>query len=298
MSRLLLVVSLLSGTCAPAALAAQETATSPLQVVEDNRLRYGAAREQHQADSSRMEQVRHVWKQLLEQLEAARQSGDADRGDSLRAELQERSSDKTLAENTLVKSREAWIDAGDALISALDAYLQTVFSQIEQPVGSTEDVLAEYNKTKSELETVEGELPQEPLELGPMPEIRIRPGDGPSAIRQKISLLRHWAKAYEGLLLELDSKIDALTERLRLQQGFRDFLGGRDRFGDTSTPTGVDRGSASDAGVSDTTAVKLQLEPIEVRIAKLESFREEVRSELDEIKAKVEDFIRRQGGTA
>ena len=296
MIRLRLVVSLLSGACAPAALAAQETATSPFQVVEDNRLRYGAAKEQYQADSSKVEQLRHVWKQLLEQLTAAREAGDADRVDSLLAELQERSSPTTQAENSKVKSREDWIKAGEALISALDAYLQTLFQQVES-VGSTEDVLAEYNTAKSELEAVEGELPREPLELGPMPEIRIRPGDGPSAIRQKINLLEERAKDYEDLLLDLDTKIDALTQRLRLQQGFRDFLGGRDRFGDTSTPTGGDRRNVTGAGVADTTAVNLELEPIEVRIAKLESFREEVRSELDELNAKVEDFKRRQGGT-
>jgi len=292
MRRVGTILALLLAAAAPAGAGAQVTATSPLQVALDRQKEYEEATKASEAAELKVERLRHEWNQLLERHARAVQDGDRVRGGRLLAELQERSGPKNLAENEWRKHQEEWIAAGKALRGAIDANLQVLWEQIERSVGSLDDdALNQYREWAERLDRLEEELPREPLELEPMPEVRIRRGDTPREIEYKARVIENRIDNYEELLEELDMDIEALERRLRREQSRRDFLGGRERFGDLSVPSGYHRSDP------ETRAVEGDPKPIEVRIGEKQAFKEEVENRMRELKQKAADFRKRAGGT-
>lgn len=296
MTRLLLLAALFPGVCAPAQLAAQVIGNSAQEWLEKRQMDYGTAKEQHEADSSRFATIEYEWNQLLEELGEASEKGNNGRVRQLLAEFQDRSYAKNLAENAWRTSQEEWTAAGEALISAIDAYLETIWNSIESSVGSPEDE-ALYNQWARELDMLEGELPQEPLTLEAMPEVEIRDGDTSTEILYKARSIEHRVGVYEKVLDELDRDIESLTKRLRREEKRRDARGGRERF-DAPAPTGDQRRPLSaDAPVGDTTASNRALEPLDVRIRKKTDLREQVEDRMEKLKQKAEEFKKRAEGT-
>lgn len=296
MKGLFRLLGLLVAAVAPFGLGAQATVPSPDQNVDDRRFDYRAASDRHDAARSDARRLQHAWDQLLEQYTAARQGGDEALVDELLAQFQERSGEKDSAETEWRTSREQWVAAGDALISALDARLTLLWSEIELSVGSAEDALDLYAKLEGELETVEEEIEsaREPLALEPMPEIEIRRTDTPREIRYKATVIENTVARYELLLKDLDRDIETLTKRLERDQRKRDILAARERFNDIVVPTGTQRGDAP--GATGVTDPKLALEPIEVRIEKKKALRKEVADRMEETRQKAEEFRQRAGG--
>jgi len=298
MNRVLLVAVLFPGVCAPAQLAAQVSGDSPQKWAEERQRDYGTAKEQHEADSSRFATIGYEWNQLLEELGEASERGDKGRVRQLLAEFQDRSHAKNLAESAWLTSREKWIAEGQALISALDAYLETIWNRIESSVGSPDDeaLYDQYTQWARKLDSVESELPQEPLELELMPEVEIRDGDTPREILYKARLIEHRVGVYEKVLDELNRDIESLTKRLRREEKRRDARGGRERF-DAPAPTGDQRRPLSaDAPVGDTTASNRALEPLDVRIRKKTDLRVQVEDRMEKLKQKAEEFKLRAEG--
>ena len=267
----------------PAGLVAQVTASSPYDHVLALQAAYEEAKVNHDAARLAADRLQREWNRMLEEHAAASQSGDKGRVRELLAQFQERSGPKNRAENAWRKSQEAWIAAGQAVISAIDGYLDILWEAMQRSVGGAEDS-ALYNGLERELRMVEQELPEEPLELEPMPEVELRPQDTPREIQYKVRVIENRVAFYERLLAELDRDIASLTKRKRREQNRRDSQGARERFGDGTVPTGDQRRHRIDG------AVVVILEPIEVRIEKKKTLRGEIESRMIELERKAEKF--------
>lgn len=273
----------------------QVTAVSPLENVELKEDAYNAAKGNYDVAAHEADRLRNEWNRLLAAHAAASRAGDQDRVNELLAEFEQRSRPKNRAENAWRKGQEEWIAAGKALISAIDGYLHILWTSMEQSVGATdEDILynnGEFEKWEDRLEAVEAELPEEPLELEPMPEVRIREADTPREIEFKARLIENRVAFYQNLLEELDRDIASLTKRLRREQSRRDSRRARDRFNEGTAPIGDQRLIRTDA------AAAADREPIEVWIEAKKALREEVGKRMQELKQKAEDFRRQAGGS-
>lgn len=295
MRRLLFAAGLLGAALLPMGLPAQETGASPQQEVENRQGEYGAAQKEYQADSARVHVIQQQWDQLFEQLGAARDRGEDDEVRRLSGELQELDEEKTRRERQAIESREAWIERGEELQDALDDYLYILSGQIQNsPLGADDEANRLYIEYEDRLEKLEDELPPEQVEIEPMPEVRISPGDGPREIRNKLSLLEHRVEDFQKLLAELNGDIEALERRQVRERRMRDREADRGRFDDDEFPTGGVRTNVTGgAQISDTAAVKVTLED---RIERKRNFRDTVEEELGKLEEKVKEFKARLGG--
>jgi len=298
MNRVLPVLALFAISFAPPCLSAQERATAPGQVVQDRQLEYDAAKQQYEADKAEAERIRHVWDQLMNQHAAAHAREDDDEVRRLLGQLQERTGEKARAANALQSSREEWFKKGDALVSALDSYLETLDQQIRNSVGSDDEasrLYIEYERRLGELERELASEPREEVKLV-MPEVEILPGDGPRDIAHKLGLLDNRVADYEDVLSRVDREIAGLTKRQAREQRRRDREARGERFDDNANPTGGVRTNVTDdAGVTDSAGVAV-VKTLEERIAEKERFRQEVAELLDELKARAEEIRREAGG--
>lgn len=287
MTRVGALFGLLLAAAAPAGAGAQMTASSPGEYVQLLRDAYDEAKKRYELATLEVERLRKAWNQLLEEHTAARRAGDEDRARELLAEFQERSPEKNRAENAWRTKQEDWIAAGEALVGAVDAHLNLLWPLMERSVGATE-YDGRYGDLVELLEKVEGELPEEPLELEPMPEVTIRSEDTPREIEFKARVLENRVAFYEELRKQLDRDIESLTNRQRREHNRRDSRRARNRFGDDAAPTGDHRYNPVDAVAT--------REPIEVRIEEKKALRGEVVNRMEELKRKAQLFRQEAGG--
>ena len=280
---------LLLAVILPIGLTAQVRQVPPRQVVVEGQLAYDEAKKQHEADSTRLESVRYDWDQLIAQRTAARGRGDDNEVRRLSGLLQERTGEKTRAEFAWTTSRKNWIDQGEALINDLNAYLRVL--DRGSSVGADDEANNLYNEYEERLRELEDELPKEELELKPMPEVKIEPGDSPREIRHKGNLLERRVEELTDLLADLDRDIERDTERQHREKRRRDRQADLARFGDNENPTGGNRNNLTgDAGVA--------MDPLEERIAEMNRFREQVVEEVESLRRRLlEEFGREVGGS-
>ncbi len=288
-----LLIGVLVAAGAPAGLAAQGNLS---QVVDDWEGRYEVARDNYQAAYQEWEYYESRWEQLMEEFGRAQTEEDERRTTDILAQLQELSRERDRAEGTLRIRKEEWHDASEGLISALEARIELQVQQMERsPVGSNPDVLAVYNLYSDRLQEVESETdtelgPRRELELPPMPDMQVQPDDTRSEIGFKIRSLRNRIAVLEDLSSELDGKIAQLENRQRWERTRDDFNAGLRGFDDVVVP--VTPRSGTTTAVGDTTAVDLELAPLETRIARLTGLRDSVLERIEQLEEKVEDFQR------
>lgn len=292
MRRLLLHTAGTSAVCllVPFTGLRAQAAVSPQAVVDSRQAAYAEAKAQSEAARLAAARVRDEWERLLEQHDAASRADDRDRVRELLAVFKERSPEKNRLEQAWQSSQERWMEAGRELVVAIDDYLERLWPAIEQSVGAAEYETGLYNELASTLRQVESELPEVPLELEPMPEVTIRPGDTPREIRYKARLMENRVRYYASLVAELDQKIEVLAQRQRREQNRRDFMTSHERFGDDVMPIGNQRRELSDP------APTVTLVPIEVRIEQHRELRKEVEMRMLELSRKAEEFRGRTGG--
>ena len=299
MRRLVVVLGLFATALVPPGLSAQERPTSAVQEVERRRVVYKAAKEQYEADEAEVQRIRFDWNQLMDQHSAAHARGDDDDVARLRGQLQELAGDKDRAENARQASREKWFEAGDQLMDVLNDYLGMLDKQIRNSqVGSDDTASTLYDEYEEELRKLEQELASVPRELPElvMPEVEIRPEDGPRDILRKLNLLESREQEFEKLLGDLDREIEGLTQRQARERWRRDR--GADIFDDNRDPTGVGTDVTGVTGVTDTTRVTLAaVKPLGERIAEKKEFREQVNDLLTRLRARVEEVRRMVSGT-
>jgi len=277
---LLLAATALAATVAPLRLAAQENA---LAVVENWNQVYDAAYHNYQGRDGDYRIVDAEWVRLNDELEQVRQNNPR-RIRLLLAEIQQLSEERTAVANEVRAAERAWRDAGDALVSALDGYLDLLSLQIRRPpVGdSVNDLVDEFNRWSQRLEDVEAELgPRLPLELRPMPDVRALDTDTPVQLRNKARLLEEEARRVNNLLADVQEEIDALRRRLERERGSADLQARRDRFEVNVVPVGTTVEDPQ-AAVTDSTGVDLALTPAQ-RLERLETFRDEVEARRDQL---------------
>ena len=294
MTRLLFALGLFATALAPPGVSAQE---SPREKADRLRLEYNSAKAQYDADNAEVQRIRYQWNQLMIQHSAALDRDDDDDVLRLRGQLQERSGPKHRAENARRASREEWLAAGDSLMDALNDYLDTLDDQIRSSqVGSDDTASKLYDQYEEELREVERELASESQELPElvMPEVEVRPEDGPRDIRRKLNLLEDKVKDTEDLLATLDRQIERLIKR-QVRENRR--KPGGDIFDDNVDPTGVGTDVTGGTQVTDTAVLTLEVKPLEVRIAEKKEFREEVNDHLNQLMARAEEIRRRVSGT-
>lgn len=289
----LLGALLLLATAAPAGVAGQVTGVSPHENVVLKEAAYVEAKLKYEVATREATRLRNEWNRLLAAHAAASRADEQDRVNQLLAEFEARSGPKNRAENAWRTEQEAWIAAGKAVISAIDAYLDILWESMERSVGATDDdiLYTDFEAWEERLQEVEAELPEEPLELEPMPEVRIRQEDTPREIEFKARLIENRVAFYENLLDELVHDIASLTKRQHREQSRRDSRRARERFGDDTAPIGDQRLIRTDGAAS------AAREPIEVRIEEKRALREEVEKRMAELKQKAEVFRQRAGGT-
>ena len=296
MRRLIVALGLVMAALGPPGVSAQARPTSAQQLVKDRRVVYDAAKKQHEADEAELQRIRHEWDQLISRLAAADARGDDDEVQRLRGQLQERTGVKRSAENTWQASLDEWRDAGDGLMSALNAYLEVLDNQIgASQVGTDDTANRLYNEYEEELRELELELAKverEPPELA-IPDVTIRDEDGPRDIRRKLNLVETRVQAFEKVLADLDREIEGLLKR-QARERRRNTSG--DIFDDNTIPTGVRTNVTDDTQVTDTTAVTF-VKPLEERIAEKREFRNDVNEFLSQLKAKAEEIRSGRRGT-
>ena len=291
MRRLLFAAALLSAALAPPDVAGQETPL--LRVLGDRQRAYDAAKEQYQADSVAFQAIRYEWDRLTDQLGAALARGEDGEIQQLSGQLEELTGEVTRLEYKWLAAREDWKEKGEWLAEALNNYLGMLDTRIESGSGSDNEATNLYNEYERQLEKLEEELPQEQPELEPMRAVKYRPGDGPSEIRLKRSVLQTRIDDFTALLAKVDRDIEALVRRQKWDQRRRDDRARRDVFGDDEIPTvGGRTGVTGEAVVADTTAAGLVLKPLEVRIAEKKELRDRVAAYLEDLERQLEEFER------
>lgn len=294
MRRLIVALGLVMVALAPPGVSAQARPTSPQQEVEDRRVVYKAAKEQHEADEAELQRIRHDWDQLISQLAAADARGDDDEVQRLRGQLQERTGVKRSAENTWQASLEDWRERGDELMDALDDYLNMLDEQIgASQVGTDDTANRLYNEYEAELRALELELAEVEREPPEMHDVTIQDEDGPRDLRRKLNLVETRIRTFEKELAKLDREIEGLLRR-QARERRRNTSG--DIFDDNTIPTGVRTNVTDDTQVTDTTAVTM-VKPLQERIAEKQEFRNEVNDFLSRLKARAEEIRGRLGGT-
>ncbi len=277
---LLLAATALAATVAPLRLAAQENA---LAVVENWNQVYDAAYHNYQGKLGDFQILDADWVRLNDELEQVRQTNPR-RIRLLLPEIQQLSEERTVVLNEVRAAERAWRDAGDALVSALDGYLDLLSLQIrDPPVGdSVNDLVDEYDRWSRRLEEVETQLgPRLPLELRPMPDVRALDTDTPVQLRNKARLLEEEARRVNNLLVYVQEEIDALRRRLERERSSADLQARRDRFEVNVVPVGTTVEDPQVA-VTDSTGVDLALTPAQ-RLERLETFRDEVEARRDQL---------------
>ena len=277
---LLLAATALAAPVAPLRVAAQENA---LAVVENWNQVYDAAYHNYQGRDGDYRIVDAEWVRLNDELEQVRQNNPR-RIRLLLAEIQQLSEQRTAVANEVRAAEREWRDAGDALVSALDGYLDLLSLQIRRPpVGdSVNDLVDEFNRWSQRLEEVEAELgPRLPLELRPMPDVRALDTDTPVQLRNKARLLEEEARRVNNLLVDVQEEIDALRRRLERERSSADLQARRDRFEVNVVPVGTTVEDPQVA-VTDSTGVDLALTPAQ-RLERLETFRDEVEARRDQL---------------
>lgn len=279
-SPLLLAAAAMAATVAPLGLAAQENA---LAVVENWNQVYDAAYHNYQAKVGDFRIVDADWVRLNDELEQVRQTNPR-RTRLLLPEAQQLSEERTVVANEVRAAEREWRDAGAALVSALDGYLDLLNLQIRgTPLGDAfNDRIAEYDRWSERLEEVEAQLgPRLSLELRPMPDVRALDTDTPVQLRNKARLLEEEARRVNNSLEDVEEEIDALRRRQERERSNSDFQARLERFNVVDPPVGT---AANDPTVvvTDSTGVDLALTP-EQRLERLETFRDEVEARRDQL---------------
>ncbi len=270
---------------------------SPEEHVESWEQRYRIALDGYRAAESEFDSVNSLWIELENEYEAAQAADDEDRMRSFLARFQDLSGRRDRAESALLAHRDTLYEAGDGLISAIDAGLDQLVAQLEHgPEGSGFETYRRYARLDTLLQSVvreQSDLGDRSPTLPPMSVIEIREGDTRDDILYKANVLEDRADRLEGVVDLLDEEIEVLTNRQRRERVSAGVRARFERFGDNTLPvtTGTDAaGVTGEGGV----AANLGL-TLEERIARLEGTKEDVVERIGQLRDKAREFRERAG---
>lgn len=273
-----LVVVCLGGWFAPAPAPAQAVAD---EVVQEE-LEYRASRQSYEAALEQLRAEYNAYTRILDEVRAARTSGDDAAREAALARAYARSQEVQRLEVRVQELREALDAERGELLAALDRRLDDVQARLG---AGTPDL-----QTRRELEAQLAGLAAQYVELEEQgsnvltprnvlyPSIVYDPRDTPSDILFKIEFAEGKLSQAEAQAEELDGQLQRLQNLLRAQRSRRDFIGQLNRFGDTQVPVGQpgQRTERGEAAVADTVGVALEALPLEQQLSTLQTFREQM----------------------
>lgn len=243
-------------------------------------------------------QLEDEWDRLNDDLDIARESlTNTERSQRL-AQLQELSVQVERAQARAESRKEIFLDAGAALVSALEQHLDALSRLLrDAPTPERAQELGDLYRDRSnrvgqvedEMATVGGRIP---LVLDPLPQFAIDPGDTPRQIMQMARFLDGEADQHERLMADLASEIERLQKRLDRDRATADFFADPNRLADIRLP--VTTGS-SGAGVGERQQGD---ETLAERIENLAAFLAVVEVRKEQLRQKAGQFRERAGGTA
>ncbi|MYI07611.1 MAG: hypothetical protein F4059_09925 [Gemmatimonadetes bacterium] len=285
---------LIVGAMAPGAAAAQQ---DPLQELQDVLEVYGNARETALAALAERNALRDAHEELISQRADAVRRRDDQRANQLTAEIQAKAEELDRADTELRRLDEAWVEAGEVLISRIDANREMVTDELErQPLDpQNEDRYRQLEERFDSLtvlrDSVDAEIPRVPLEVPTMPNVRALPGDGDAELHRKANIYRDIADVCARRIEKVEQRIGELERVRGLEAAKAEFdqsraiLAGRIPLGQAGGGTG--------RAVGDTTT---DLRTTAQKIEELEGLREELEQTMAEAERREQQLRPGAGG--
>ena len=281
----------------PQGAAAQATE----QAVAQRRLELRAARSAYEAALGAFNVVDRQFSAALDEVNAARRSGDTGRLERAYALAQDRSVPHRDQENRLEEAGATLVRARQALIDVLAARLEQLVREMDAAPGAQQraQLNAVFADHQAELQALEAEA-QETYRLEPvvLPEITFDPRDGREELLAKAELLERRAVVADTLIRYTERQIQSLTDRLRTQRQRRDFLAGAERFDDTRVPVVTGAPTVDRAAARDSTVAGARPLTLEERIQLHRDYLGQLQAYRDQLLIRAQQFRRAVGPVA
>ena len=138
--------------------------------------------------------LRAAHEDLISQRADAVRRRDDQRANQLTAEIQAKAAELDRADTELRRLDEAWVEAGEILISRIDANRELLNDQLQPLNPQNEDRYRQLEEQFDSLtvlrDSVDAEIPRVPLEVPIMPNVRALPGDGDAERHRKANIYR------------------------------------------------------------------------------------------------------------
>jgi len=279
---------------APAGMAAQPSE----QAVAQRRLELRAARSAYDAALGAFNVVDRQFSAALEEVNAARRSGDTGRLERAYALAQDRSVPHRDQESRLKDAATAVVVSRRALIDVLAARLEELVREMDTAPGPQQraQLDALFADHQSELQALEAEE-QETFRLEPvvLPEITFDPRDGRDELLAKAELLERRAVVADTLIRYTEQQIRSLDQRLRTERQRRDFLAGAERFDDTRVPVVTGTPTPDRAAARDSTVTGARPMTLEERIQLHRDYLGQLQGYRDQLLIRAQQFRRAVG---
>lgn len=292
----------LLGAVLAAALAMGAPARATAQITEamvaQRQLELRAARSAYDAALGAFNVVDRQWSAALEEVNAARRSGDTGRLERAYALAQDRSMPRRDQEKRLEEAGAALVRARAALIDALVMRLEALVNEMDATPNAQQraQLNALYTDHQNELQALEAEAEQTfRLEPVVMPEITFDPRDGREELLAKAELFERRAVVVDSLIGRTEREIRSLGDRLRTQRQRRDFLAGAERFDDTRVPVVAGTTTGGRPAAGDSTVVGARPLTLEERIQLHQDYLEQLRAHREQLLIRAQQFRRAVG---
>jgi hypothetical protein len=260
-------------------------------------LEYRAARQAYDAALDHLTAEYNAYTRILDQVRAARNSGDDDARKAALARAYARSQEIQRLERRAQEEREDLDARRKALLVALDARLEDVEAEL-----AASDVMPFEERRR--LEATLAGLASQYLELEEegsnvltprnvlYPSVVYDPRDTPTEILYKIEFAESKLDQARAQVEELDGQIQRSESLLRAQRSRRDFMGQLNRFGDTQVPLGQpgQRPERGQQAIADTAGITLEGLPLEQQLETLLTFREQMNRVVQVLEERVQDL--------
>lgn len=258
------------------------------------RLEYREALSTLEAAVAAFEVVESRFNQAIDELTAAKDSGDEGRLDRAYAAAQAAAPPIRVAEARVREKNEETEEARSRLGDALEVELDRLYAgEGTVPIEVLADLRVTIVDMENELDEMRGSFVGFDVQPAILVQLRIDPTDGPTDIRNKADLLERRAARYTRDISEIDGRLEQLLKRQRLQRARNTALAGVRLFDDSRVPVGPpgQTGSQTPPG-----SVVAAAETVEEQIRGLEQVRERLVEVRDQIVERAGQFRIQAGG--
>jgi len=236
------------------------------------RLEYREASSTLEAAVAALRVVESRFRQALDEITLAKESGDENRVDRAYAAAQAASAPIQEADARVRERNEATEEARARLGDGLEDELDRLYAGEDTvPIEVLADLRITIVDMENELDEVRGSLVGFSVQPAILAQLTIDPTDGPNDILNKADLLERRATRLTADISDIDDRLEELRKRQRLQRARNTALAGVRLFDDSRVPVGPpgQAGAQTPPG-----GVGAPAQTIEEQIRGLEQFRE------------------------